>query len=59
MKINSLTILKVASEINSLPIKDLQLLSELLDSDKADAFATFISFTLQDRELCSEEQEVV
>jgi len=59
MKINSFTILKVASEVNAMTTDELQVLAETLNEKKADALASFISYVIQDRQVVKNEMELV
>jgi hypothetical protein len=54
--INSFTVLKVASEINSMNIDELQILAECINEKKADALSAFISYVIQDRQLQSQKE---
>ncbi len=55
-----LNVLKVASEINNMSAKDLQLLSEVLTVKASESLANYISFSLQEKDLLNiEVQEPV
>ena len=56
MKINSFTVLKVASEINSMTVDEIQVLAECINERKADALASFISYVIQDRQLQNQKE---
>jgi hypothetical protein len=56
MKMNSFTVLKVASEINSMTVDELQVLSECINERKADALSAFISYVIQDRQLQNQKE---
>jgi hypothetical protein len=56
MKINSFTVLKVASEINSMTVDELQVLAECINERKADALSAFISYVIQDRQLQNQKE---
>ena len=54
--IYSFTVLKVASEINSMTVDELQVLAECINEKKADALSAFISYVIQDRQLQSQKE---
>jgi hypothetical protein len=56
--INSFTVLKVASEINSMNIDELQVLAECLNEKNADILASNISWVIQDRQFLQSGVEV-
>jgi len=57
--LNSFTVLKVASEINSMTIDELQVLAECINEKKADALSAFISYVIQDRQIMENQKELV
>jgi hypothetical protein len=59
MKMNSFTVLKVASEINSMTVDELQVLAECINEKKADALSAFISYVIQDRQIMENQKELV
>ena len=55
-----LNVLKVASELNQMTVKDLQLVSEFLTVQTGEALSNYIIFTLQEKDLLNiEVQESV
>jgi len=55
-----LNVLKVASELNQMTAKDLQLVSEFLSVQTGEALSNYISFALQEKDLLNiEVQESV
>jgi hypothetical protein len=55
-----LNVLKVASELNQMTAKDLQLVSEFLSVQTGEALSNYIIFTLQEKDLLNiEVQESV
>jgi predicted transport protein len=46
-----LNVMKVASELNQMTAKDLQLVSEFLSKQTSEALSNYIAFTLQEKDL--------
>jgi hypothetical protein len=57
--LNSFTVLKVASDINSMTVDELQVLAECINEKKADALSAFISYVIQDRQIMENQKELV
>ena len=59
MAINSLKVLRIASEVNSLSNDELNVLCDCVNEPVADKMINYLSFILQDRKLNIEVQEPV
>ncbi len=51
MKVNTLKVIRIASEINQMNSEELQILSECISKGTGEAMANYISFNLQDKDL--------
>ena len=50
MKVNTLKVIRVASEINQMCAEELQILSECLSKGTGEAMSNYISFAIQERD---------